>query len=67
MNYHFSLKVDFTAVVCVILSAGMWLVGLLVSGELFLWNKDKDSLKVVSAIPAVHELASSIRGLCENL
>ncbi|XP_057177009.1 ciliogenesis and planar polarity effector 1 isoform X2 [Triplophysa rosa] len=41
---------------------GMWLVGLLVSGELFLWNKDKDSLKMVSAFPAVHELASSIRG-----
>ncbi|KAA0704314.1 Protein JBTS17 [Triplophysa tibetana] len=41
---------------------GMWLVGLLVSGELFLWNKDKDSLKMVPAIPAVHELASSVRG-----
>ncbi|KAL1267181.1 hypothetical protein QQF64_002856, partial [Cirrhinus molitorella] len=41
---------------------GMWLVGLLVSGELFLWNKDKDTLKTVSAVPAVHQLVSSIKG-----
>ncbi|XP_051542049.1 ciliogenesis and planar polarity effector 1 isoform X2 [Myxocyprinus asiaticus] len=41
---------------------GMWLAGLLVSGELFLWNKDKDSLKMTSSAPAVHQLASSIKG-----
>ncbi|XP_073686293.1 ciliogenesis and planar polarity effector 1 [Garra rufa] len=41
---------------------GMWLVGLLVSGELFLWNKDKDTLKMVFAVPAVHQLVSSIKG-----
>ncbi|XP_051972738.1 ciliogenesis and planar polarity effector 1 [Xyrauchen texanus] len=41
---------------------GMWLAGLLVSGELFLWNKDKDSLKMTSSAPAVQQLASSIKG-----
>ncbi|XP_065120529.1 ciliogenesis and planar polarity effector 1 isoform X4 [Paramisgurnus dabryanus] len=46
---------------------GMWLVGLLISGELFLWNKDKDSLKMVSAVPAVHDLASSIKGSVTTL
>ncbi|XP_067255037.1 ciliogenesis and planar polarity effector 1 isoform X2 [Chanodichthys erythropterus] len=45
---------------------GVWLVGLLVSGELFLWNKDKDLLKMVSAVPAVHQLVSSIKGSCSS-
>lgn len=49
-----------------ILFAGVWLVGLLVSGELFLWNKDKDLLKTVSAVPAVHQLVSSITGLWKS-
>ncbi|XP_056323405.1 ciliogenesis and planar polarity effector 1 [Danio aesculapii] len=40
---------------------GMWLVGLLVSGELFLWNKDKDLLKTVSAVPEVQQLLSDIK------
>ncbi|XP_021334904.2 ciliogenesis and planar polarity effector 1 isoform X3 [Danio rerio] len=40
---------------------GMWLAGLLVSGELFLWNKDKDLLKTVSAVPEVHQLLSHIK------
>uniref|UniRef100_A0A3B5A294 Ciliogenesis and planar polarity effector 1 n=1 Tax=Stegastes partitus TaxID=144197 RepID=A0A3B5A294_9TELE len=30
---------------------GMWLCGLLVSGELFLWNRDKDLLKTAAAVP----------------
>ncbi|XP_036450987.1 ciliogenesis and planar polarity effector 1 [Colossoma macropomum] len=38
---------------------GLWLAGILVSGELFLWNRDKDSLKMVTAISAVYELASA--------
>ncbi|XP_017567420.2 ciliogenesis and planar polarity effector 1 isoform X1 [Pygocentrus nattereri] len=38
---------------------GMWLAGILVSGELFLWNRDKDSLKMVTAVSAVNELAST--------
>ncbi|XP_035391703.1 ciliogenesis and planar polarity effector 1 [Electrophorus electricus] len=37
---------------------GMWLAGILVSGELFLWNRDKDSLKTVTSVPAVYELVS---------
>ncbi|KAG1971251.1 ciliogenesis and planar polarity effector [Pimephales promelas] len=46
---------------------GVWLVGLLVSGELFLWNKDKDLLKTVSAVPALHQLVSSIKGCATTL
>ncbi|XP_067290218.1 ciliogenesis and planar polarity effector 1 isoform X2 [Pseudorasbora parva] len=46
---------------------GVWLVGLLVSGELFLWNKDRDVLKTVSAVPAVHQLVSSIKGFATAL
>ncbi|XP_076876883.1 ciliogenesis and planar polarity effector 1 isoform X2 [Brachyhypopomus gauderio] len=37
---------------------GMWLAGVLVSGELFLWNRDKDSLKMVMSVSAVYELVS---------
>ncbi|XP_068191690.1 ciliogenesis and planar polarity effector 1 [Antennarius striatus] len=32
---------------------GMWLCGLLLSGELFLWNRDKDLLKTAAAAPEV--------------
>uniref|UniRef100_A0A9J7YV52 Ciliogenesis and planar polarity effector 1-like n=1 Tax=Cyprinus carpio carpio TaxID=630221 RepID=A0A9J7YV52_CYPCA len=46
---------------------GVWLVGLLLSGELFLWNKDRDSLKTVSAVPEVHQLLSSVRGTATRL
>ncbi|KAM6975927.1 LOW QUALITY PROTEIN: ciliogenesis and planar polarity effector 1 [Tautogolabrus adspersus] len=35
---------------------GMWLCGLLVSGELFLWNRDKDLLKTAAAIPEVVQM-----------
>ncbi|XP_049324352.1 ciliogenesis and planar polarity effector 1 isoform X3 [Astyanax mexicanus] len=42
---------------------GAWLVGLLVTGELFLWNRDKDSLKTVAAVSAVYELASAGKAL----
>lgn len=49
-----------------VLFAGVWLAGLLLSGELFLWNKDRDSLKTVSAVPEVHQLLSSVPGLCES-
>lgn len=41
----------------------MWLAGLLVSGEVFLWDRDKDSLKMITAVPAVYELASSGKGV----
>ncbi|XP_072514569.1 ciliogenesis and planar polarity effector 1 isoform X3 [Salminus brasiliensis] len=42
---------------------GMWLSGILVTGELFLWNKDKDCLKTVTAVSAVYELASTGKAL----
>ncbi|KAJ7987160.1 hypothetical protein DPEC_G00335870 [Dallia pectoralis] len=38
---------------------GVWLAGLLVSGEMFLWNRDRDLLKTVSAVPAVAQLISA--------
>ncbi|XP_061421425.1 ciliogenesis and planar polarity effector 1-like [Lethenteron reissneri] len=37
---------------------GAWLAGVLVSGELFLWHKDTDSLKTAPAHPAVLALTS---------
>ncbi|XP_023135531.2 ciliogenesis and planar polarity effector 1 isoform X2 [Amphiprion ocellaris] len=38
---------------------GMWLCGLLVSGELFLWNRDKDLLKTAAAVPDVIQTITS--------
>ncbi|XP_017266224.1 ciliogenesis and planar polarity effector 1 isoform X3 [Kryptolebias marmoratus] len=38
---------------------GMWLCGLLVSGELFLWSKDKDLLKTAVAVPEVAQIIAS--------
>ncbi|XP_014824963.1 PREDICTED: uncharacterized protein C5orf42 homolog isoform X3 [Poecilia mexicana] len=38
---------------------GMWLCGLLVSGELFLWNRDKDLLKTAAAVPEVVQIINS--------
>ncbi|XP_022617819.1 protein JBTS17 [Seriola dumerili] len=38
---------------------GIWLCGLLVSGELFLWNRDKDLLKTAAAaLETVHIITS---------
>lgn len=42
---------------------GMWLCGLLVSGELFLWNRDKDLLKTVAAAPEVVHIITSAQGM----
>uniref|UniRef100_A0AAY5JXE7 Uncharacterized protein n=1 Tax=Esox lucius TaxID=8010 RepID=A0AAY5JXE7_ESOLU len=42
---------------------GVWLAGLLVSGEMFLWNRDKDLLKTASAVPTVAQLISVAQGL----
>lgn len=47
-----------------VLFVAMWLAGILVSGEVFLWDRDKDSLKMVTSVPAVYELASVSKGLC---
>ncbi|CAJ1070587.1 ciliogenesis and planar polarity effector 1 isoform X1 [Xyrichtys novacula] len=41
---------------------GMWLCGLLVSGELFLWNKDKDLLKTAAAVPEVVQMITHTQG-----
>ncbi|KAM9841669.1 LOW QUALITY PROTEIN: ciliogenesis and planar polarity effector 1 [Aulostomus maculatus] len=45
---------------------GMWLCGLLGSGELFLWNRDKDLLKIAAAVPEVVDMISSIQGRCNS-
>lgn len=40
------------------------------SGELFLWNRDKDVLKTSAAVPEVAQMLSSTKGLhciCLNL
>lgn len=42
---------------------GMWLCGLLVSGELFLWNRDKDLLKTAAAVPEVVHMITAIQGM----
>lgn len=41
---------------------GMWLCGLLVSGELFLWNRDKDLLKTAAAVPQVVQVITDVQG-----
>ncbi|KAM4532203.1 ciliogenesis and planar polarity effector 1 [Fundulus diaphanus] len=46
---------------------GMWLCGLLVSGELFLWNRDKDLLKTAAAEPEVVQMINSAQGNCLQL
>ncbi|CAK6959484.1 ciliogenesis and planar polarity effector 1 [Scomber scombrus] len=41
---------------------GMWLCGLLVTGELFLWNRDKDLLKTAAAVPEVLHTITTFQG-----
>lgn len=45
----------------------MWLCGLLVSGELFLWNRDKDLLKTAAAAPEVVQTITAVQGTCGRL
>ncbi|KAM7392880.1 hypothetical protein PAMA_007814 [Pampus argenteus] len=45
----------------------MWLCGLLVSGELFLWNRDKDLLKTAAAVPEVVHVIATIQGNATRL
>lgn len=40
----------------------MWLCGLLVSGELFLWNRDKDLLKTTATVPEVVHVITAVQG-----
>ncbi|XP_045922847.1 ciliogenesis and planar polarity effector 1 isoform X1 [Micropterus dolomieu] len=46
---------------------GMWLCGLLVSGELFLWNRDKDLLKTAASVPEVVHMITATRGNATRL
>ncbi|XP_042251450.1 ciliogenesis and planar polarity effector 1 isoform X3 [Thunnus maccoyii] len=46
---------------------GMWLCGLLVSGELFLWNRDKDLLKTAAAVPEVVHMITAFQGNATRL
>ncbi|NWI89797.1 CPLN1 protein, partial [Pitta sordida] len=39
-----------------------WLAGILTTGELFLWNKDEDSLKIVPAIEESRRVVSAAQG-----
>lgn len=48
------------------LFVGLWLCGLLGSGELFLWNRDKDLLKTATAVPEVLHLIAAVQGLHNN-
>ncbi|XP_024236537.1 ciliogenesis and planar polarity effector 1 isoform X3 [Oncorhynchus tshawytscha] len=41
---------------------GVWLAGLLVSGEMFLWSRDKDFLKTVAAVPTEAQLVTAAQG-----
>lgn len=50
--------------VCLIFPVvGLWLCGLLVSGELFLWNRDKDLLKTATAVPEILNLVAAVQGI----
>ncbi|KAM6986487.1 ciliogenesis and planar polarity effector 1 [Aplochiton taeniatus] len=46
---------------------GLWLAGLMVSGELFLWSKDRDLLKTVPTVPEVSQLITVAQGLGTRL
>ncbi|KAI1905124.1 hypothetical protein AGOR_G00012710 [Albula goreensis] len=46
---------------------GMWLTGLLVSGEVFLWNKDRGCLKTINTALAVSQLVTAAHGTSVGL
>lgn len=44
---------------------GMWLAGILTSGDLFLWNKDTDLFKTSSSVPdVIHQLTAAKGIMC---
>lgn len=45
----------------------MWLCGLLGSGKLFLWNRDKDLLKTSTTVPGVVDFISTVKGMLSPL
>ncbi|XP_028317922.1 ciliogenesis and planar polarity effector 1 isoform X2 [Gouania willdenowi] len=46
---------------------GMWLCGLLVTGELFLWNRDKELLKMAAAASHVVQMITDVQGNSSKL
>lgn len=50
-----------------VFDSGLWLCGLLASGELFLWNRDRDVLKSAAAVPEVAEMIAAIQGALERV
>ncbi|XP_062290536.1 ciliogenesis and planar polarity effector 1 [Scomber scombrus] len=55
------------SVVTMASSLSMWLCGLLVTGELFLWNRDKDLLKTAAAVPEVLHMITTFQGNATRL
>ncbi|KAK7898647.1 hypothetical protein WMY93_019500 [Mugilogobius chulae] len=48
-------------------SNGMWLCGLLKTGKIFMWNRDKDLLKTTTTLPEVAHFTSCIQGSASRL
>uniref|UniRef100_A0A3B4AUS7 Ciliogenesis and planar polarity effector 1 n=1 Tax=Periophthalmus magnuspinnatus TaxID=409849 RepID=A0A3B4AUS7_9GOBI len=48
-------------------SNGVWLCGLLKTGQIFMWNRDKDVLKITTTVPEVADFTSSVQGFASRL
>lgn len=44
------------------MKTGAWLAGILTTGELFLWNKDQDYLKIVPAVEESSKVVTAAQG-----
>lgn len=44
------------------MNTAAWLAGILTTGELFLWNKDQDCLKIVPAIEESKKVVAGAQG-----
>lgn len=44
------------------MNTGAWLAGILKTGELFLWNKDQDRLKIVPATEESRKIVAAAQG-----
>lgn len=44
------------------MNTAAWLAGILTTGELFLWNKDQDCLKIVPAIEESKKIVAAAQG-----
>ncbi|KAJ0057135.1 hypothetical protein NL108_002064, partial [Boleophthalmus pectinirostris] len=47
--------------------SGMWLCGLLKTGKIFMWNRDKDLLKTTTTVPEIVDFISSAEGSASRL